>query len=246
VRRTALAVFLTIVIPWGALAGYASASEKPDAADEPGVKVQTRGVQIEPTTGRNSATPTVNAVQASPTAPVIDMVQQVRAGLPKGDLTVYVRLDPAKPRFVVNEYISIGFNTTEDAYVAVFVYSQDGSVTMLYPNDYARGQKVVADRVHWVGGNDQKYRIKVVPPFGKDRIHVVAFRNLKDLMLLLDELQLNKAAKELFVVDPASLLRSAATIRTRGLAIEGNSGVGKANAPTGWGDATTEFVTAPQ
>jgi predicted Ser/Thr protein kinase len=172
-----------------------------------------------------------------------DVLQQVRASLPTGDLAVSVMLDPPSPQFVQGEYVSIGFSTKEDAYAAVFVYAQDGRVTMLYPNDYAKGQQVKANVVNWVGGDDQKFRIKVVPPFGIDLIHVVAFRNLDDLNLLLDELKLEKSARDLFVVDRNSLVKSASTIRTRGLTVEPVTGAATTAVKRGWGDSVAQMVT---
>lgn len=205
-----------------------------------------------------TADPQPTGVTSPPDPPVIEAVeppppggqevlQQVRASLPTGDLAVSVMLDPPSPQFVRGDYVSIGFSTKEDAYAAVFVYAQDGSVTMLYPNDYAKGQQVKANMVNWVGGDDQKFRIKVVPPFGTDLIHVVAFRNLDDLKLLLDALKLEKSARDLFLVDRQSLVQSAATIRTRGLTVVPVTGATTGAAVMrGWGDGVAQMVTQEQ
>lgn len=188
---------------------------------------------------------TTTSPDVTPLLPTEDLVQQVRAGLPPGDLSVTVALDPPNPKFVEGEFLSIGFSTKEDAYAAVFVYSQDGSVTMLYPNDYAKGKIVKANQMTWVGATDQKFRLQVAPPFGTDIIHVVAFRNPDDFKLLLDMLDINKATKELFVVDRSSFTRSVATMRTRGIKVVAAPVPAQAGAPIkqGWGDAVSNLTT---
>lgn len=176
--------------------------------------------------------------------PTKEMVRRVRDSLPTGDLAVTVMLDPPRTKYLEGEHISIGFSTREDAYAAVFVYSQDGGVTMLYPNDYAKGKLLKANVVNWIGGNDQKFRIQVTPPFGTDIVHVVAFRNVEDFKLLLDMLDIDKATKELFIVNRASLTRSVHTIRARGLIPVSNGTEARSSmVKRGWGDAATELTT---
>ena len=171
-----------------------------------------------------------------------EMVKKVRAALPAQDLAVTVALDPPRSSFVEGDLVSIGFSTKEDAYAAVLVYSGRRSVTMLYPNDYAEGRTGRSGVVNWVGG-ERKFVVKVVPPFGVDTVHVLAFRNADDLRSLLDKLAIKKKSRVLFTVDSSSLERSVAAIRLRGLAA-GKRDNGMAAAPkSGWGDAVVAIHT---
>ncbi|TDR42030.1 serine/threonine protein kinase [Tahibacter aquaticus] len=195
--------------------------------------------------GQESSPPpsqSATAAAAAALPPVDDMVQKIRASLADRDLTVTVALDPPRSSFVEGELISIGFSTREAAYALVFVYSQDRSVTMLYPNDYAEGEKVKPDVMNWVGG-ERKFVIRVVPPFGVDTIHVVAFRNPDDVKLLLGALDIKKTARDLFAIERSSLERSISALRSRGLAVEKRNDAIQEGARSGWGDAVAAIAT---
>jgi serine/threonine protein kinase len=171
-----------------------------------------------------------------------EMVQKVRSAFPGRDLAVTVALDPPQSNFVEGQLVSIGFSTKEVAYAMVLVYSGNDSVTMLYPNDYAEGQAVKPNVVNWVGG-DRKFVVKVVPPFGIDTVHVVAFRNADDLKSLLQTLDIRKNSREMFTVDRPSLERSISAVRSRGLAVKRQDGVGATMSSSGWGDAVVTITT---
>ena len=174
------------------------------------------------------------------------LVDQMRKDLPPSDLPIEVVLDPAlnaeRPQYLEGEQIAIGFIPKEDAYVAVFIYTEDGSVAMLYPNEYAKAQLAKGNVRTWVGSGSQKFRIQVAPPFGNDIIHVVAFRAFEDLKRLLSVLKLDKQAS-MFIVDKASLKYSTRTMRTRGLVVVPVNSGKVTTVKQGWGDAIANVVT---
>lgn len=151
-------------------------------------------------------------------------------------------LDPPQSSFVEGDLLSIGFSAKEAAYAMVFVYSGKDSVTMLYPNDYAEGERIEAGIVNWVGA-DRKFVVRVVPPFGVDTIHVVAFRDAGDRKFLVDMLDIRKKARELFSVERLSLERSISAMRLRSQAVDRRDDGAAPIPKSGWGDAVTTIST---
>jgi len=173
------------------------------------------------------------------------MLARVRSALPPRDLVVNVALDPPGPTFVEGDRIAIGFSVREAAYPLVLAYSQDGSVTLLYPNDFAKAKRVEADRMFWVGEDNNPFRIEVAPPFGRDVIHVMAFRRHEDLQLLIEELKLAKLTADLYSVDRDSLKRSIDTVLTRGFRVVAEAPVQEGKSG-GWGDREAWIDTGAQ
>jgi tRNA A-37 threonylcarbamoyl transferase component Bud32 len=166
------------------------------------------------------------------------------ADLPPADLSVQVLLDPDKDTFVARDEVRIGFMMRDDAYPVVLAYSLDGEATLLYPNSFESTSMKERDRIHWVGRQEQAFRIVVKPPYGVDVIQVAAFRRQEDVKLLLDVLDLQEAGPMFRSVGRDSLKQSLGTMQSRGFGIEMAPAADGTLERGGWGEARRSVRTA--
>jgi serine/threonine protein kinase len=168
-----------------------------------------------------------------------------KAALPPPTMTVKAIVSPERETYREGEKIEIGFVLEEAGYPAVFVHSQDGTTTLLYPNKYERAALVPAKRLQWVGSASQNFRIEIAPPFGTDVVQVVAFRRMDDLRLLLDSLSLGPAA-EMYAVERPRLATALSVVSTRGMkVVAAPAATASGLQQPGWGNDEALIHTLP-
>lgn len=165
------------------------------------------------------APPVVEPVAATPLAPLPPIIAELRAALPAAELAVEVLVAPRQPFYLEGEELEIGYRfTQEGAYAAVFVHGQDGAVLLLSPDDPKASARSPAAQLTWVQIGAERLRLRIAPPFGAETIHVLGFRQRRDLERLLEGLVLQRLGPSLWLVDPASLQASSQRLGSSGMA----------------------------
>jgi serine/threonine protein kinase len=213
----------------------------PAAVDSPG------SASLPDPDQRPAFTALPSAASSTPIAPAVAFAESLaeQAGLPPPDMAVTAMVAPEREVYRQGETVEIGFVLDEPGFPAVFVHSQDGSTTLLYPNDYEKATRVPGKKLHWVGAAGQPFRIEVSPPFGTDVVQVVAFRRMEELKLLLDALALGKSA-QMYAVDRPKLSKAITTVATRGMKVVSSTTaeVGAQTIQPGWGEDQAVLRTA--
>jgi serine/threonine protein kinase len=245
------AVLATVAIAsaafWWPAPAHKPSSSIPQPSPRPPDKLPDRSAFVSPHAAPQPVVPQAAVAPSKPTvtppppvaalSPGEDLLRKVRTGLPAGDLPVMLALDPPRSTFIKGDRLSIRFSVKEQAHAVVFVYSADGSVTLLYPLRYDQTQPLQADAIYQVN-------VIAVDALGADTVHVLALRDTEDFSLLLKTLDARKIPGEAgLAVDRANLERAVASIHTRSLFTRRDSGANATDTKSGWGDATTAIIT---
>ena len=86
---------------------------------------------------------------------------------------VQVEVDSRDGEYVEGEVIKAIVTSNEDGYLYLFYRDADAKVTVLFPNQYQRDNRIQRNEPLPVPGPDAGFRIKVGPPFGYELLKAV-------------------------------------------------------------------------
>ena len=96
--------------------------------------------------------------------------------------SIKVETDRADNVFYEGDTLTLNVKANKDCYIIVYVQQSDGSQVVLFPNFYNRNNKISADiPVEIPGSNKPGFRINITPPFGKDKIFVLASTQMNNM-----------------------------------------------------------------
>jgi len=91
----------------------------------------------------------------------------------------------ANPAYKINEVISFQVEADRDCYLTLIDVSTDGSITILFPNEYNSDNKIEAGRVYDIPAEGMDYQIRVTGPPGNEMVKAIATEeplSVKDLV----------------------------------------------------------------
>ena len=158
---------------------------------------------------------------SGPTAP-----GSLHASLRNGQPSFLVRaeVDHTSHEYQEGDALSVRVISEVDAYLYVLYQQADGKVFQIFPNRAQPKNRVKAKSWVAIPSGDELFRWKIVPPFGKEVIKVVAART--PINVLAD----SSLSKERFNPVQSAQLKGAEDELTKG-------------SPTRWAECATEITT---
>ena len=97
---------------------------------------------------------------------------------PPAQPAFYVHIDVDRPDRIYTEgqILSVSVRSEQDAYLYVIYRQADGSALQIFPNQFQTENRVPALTDVKIPAADDRFRWRIVAPFGKERIEVLATR----------------------------------------------------------------------
>lgn len=93
---------------------------------------------------------------------------------PESDLKLDIWLDRSDGRYLPGESAQLYLRPDRDVQVVVLNVDARGATTVLFPNEYARDNRLSGQRVHTLPAPDAPYHFRVSEPMGINLIKVIA------------------------------------------------------------------------
>jgi hypothetical protein len=148
----------------------------------------------------------------------------------------FVRAELDKPNGVYREGDSLGLRVVSeiDAYVYVLYEQVDGKTYQIFPNDAQPDNRLLARQAVAIPAKSDEFRLRVGPPFGKERLRIIA--SLEPI----DALQQAELRKDLFNRVTSGHLEGARR-QLKGIGLE----LGE-EKPIAWAEHSLELTTTPK
>lgn len=104
--------------------------------------------------------------------------------IPNKDLSVKAWIEPERSQFMQGDKVKFKANLNQDAYLAVYVHSMDGSSYLIYPNHLESPTKISKNQVFTVGSGTA-FELEIAEPFGVDVVQFIATNDEKEFKHLL-------------------------------------------------------------
>lgn len=91
------------------------------------------------------------------------------------------------PEYEVNELINFYFKADRDCYLTLIDISTDGSVTILFPNQFNSNNKIKANETYTIPSTDMGFQIRVTGPEGQEMVKAIATDEPIDLSSIAKE-----------------------------------------------------------
>jgi len=85
------------------------------------------------------------------------------------------------PAYRIGEFVMLHFVADRDCYVTIFDFTTSASIHVLFPNSFARDNKVKAGREYTIPDEQAGFKIRVIDPPGIERLKL--FATTKDIPL---------------------------------------------------------------
>ena len=119
--------------------------------------------------GEKKNTSTATSVVTTPSAAGGDKIQAERK-----DFEVELELLGSRTEFVEGEKLQYRIRSERDCYVALLCYQVDGTTVVLFPNLWNSDSYIRGGRDYLVPDANSGFEIEVSPPFGEDRVELIA------------------------------------------------------------------------
>ena len=106
--------------------------------------------------------------------------------LPNRELKLKAWVEPERTQFMQGDKVQFKANLSQDAYLAVYVHSMDGSTYLIYPNHQEAPVKIIKNQVFTVGSG-KAFELEIAEPFGVDVIQFIATNNQDEFKHLLSK-----------------------------------------------------------
>ncbi len=93
---------------------------------------------------------------------------------PKSDLKIDGWINHKSAQYKIGESLDIYVRANLDSYVTIFSVDADGKSTMVFPNRFAKDNKIAADTVLRIPGDGAKFKLQVGAPTGSNLLKILA------------------------------------------------------------------------
>ena len=160
--------------------------------------------------------------------------------IPNKDLKLKAWIEPERSQFMEDDKIQFKASLGQDAYLAVYVHSMDGSTYLIYPNHLEAPSKIKKDQVFTVGSGSA-FELEVAEPFGVDVVQFIATNDEAEFEHLLAK-HSPIQGMNIATAIRADVVKEMKGIKKRGLKVKGIKVVTASDKPTDdsmkiWGES---------
>jgi hypothetical protein len=149
----------------------------------------------------------------------IESVLDISVQIPNKDVKVKTWIEPERSQFMEGDTLKFKASLSEDAYLAVYVHSMDGSTYLIYPNHLAPPKKIAKDTIFTVGNGDV-FELEIAEPFGVDVVQFIATTEGEAFQRLLKK-HAPLEGMNIATVDRGTIATEMSGIKKRGIKVKG-------------------------
>ena len=145
-------------------------------------------------------------------------------------------VQPGKKFYKEGEYATYSFRTDKECYLWVFIIDVEGKVVMLLPNGYVKKPPLIPKKKWFKFPDPKKFRIKITPPLGAERVKTVCTTRSIDIVDSGDISTLNKEKPMFTFSRDNQLFRLVRVASPNGVPFDSGE----------WSEAHTKITTLPK